>query len=194
MLDFQAVRNKKITLAELCANLTEQDLRSLTDEMINHQLDLIADATDEDVVFVPLDAEARDEFAVDQAELNMAWTLGHVIVHTTASSEENAFLAAELARGVEWHGRSRFEVQWTSVKTIEQVRQRLEESRRMRLATLDIWPDNPHMEVVHQFRDGGDKFDPVMYFVLGLRHDNSHLPQIAEIMRQAKQARQVTTR
>jgi hypothetical protein len=44
-------------------------------------------------------------------ELALPWTLGHVIVHITASAEESAFLAAELARGVHRRtGRSRFEV------------------------------------------------------------------------------------
>ena len=69
-----------------------------------------------------------------------------MIVHTTASSEEAAFIAAELARGVEFHGRSRSEVPWETVTTIEQCRHRLEESRRMRLATLQIWPDEPDLD------------------------------------------------
>lgn len=190
MLDFTSVREKRLTLTELCAGLTLVDLRRLTTEMIDAQLGLIEGTIDEDVVFVPSDPDAHDEAASDESEVSMPWTLGHVIVHNTASSEEYAFLAAELARGVEWHGRSRYEVHWTTITTIAQVRQRLEDSRRMRLAMLDVWPDPPHLENFRQFREGGEKFTPVMYFVLGLRHEDSHLAQIAEIVRQSLVARQ----
>lgn len=48
-------------------------------------------------------------------DVHLAWNLGHVIVHTMASAEESAALAAELARGVEYHGRSRYEVPWETV-------------------------------------------------------------------------------
>jgi hypothetical protein len=124
-------------------------------------------------------------FAADVAEAKIAWTLGHVIVHTTASSEESAFLAAELARGVEPHGRSRFETPWRTVTTIEQCRRRLEESRRMRLATLDVWPDQPHLDVFYQYAPDRPSYNAFGRFVLGLRHDDDHLGQIAEIVRQA---------
>ena len=52
---------------------------------------------------------------------------------------------ADLARGVAFHGRSRSEVPWETVTTIAQCRARLEESRRMRLASLDMWPDQPYL-------------------------------------------------
>ena len=61
-------------------------------------LSLIAGCTDADVVFVPEDPEAYDKYAAAAEELHVAWTLGHVIVHATASAEECAFLAAEVAR------------------------------------------------------------------------------------------------
>ena len=120
----------------------------------------------------------------------MAWTLGHVIVHATASAEECAFLAAEVARGViDRGGRSRYEAPWLSVTTGAQCRERLEESRRMRLACLDAWPDAPHMEAAYRFRPDGPVFSAAALFVYGLFHDDSHLGQIAEIVRQAKVAR-----
>lgn len=190
MLDFTPVRNREKHIDDLAAGLTKDDLRRLTNEMVDTMLDLIAHATDEDVVFVPVDPHAEDAFATDPTEANMPWTLAHVIVHTTASSEETAFLAAELARGVPHHGRSRSEVPWQSVTTIAQCRHRLEESRRMRLASLDIWPDQPYLDNYYQRTPESRKVNAITYFIFGLSHDDSHLEQIREIMRQARVARQ----
>jgi hypothetical protein len=189
MLDFQALRDKRTTLLELTAGLTSADLRALTNEMVDIMQALIRDCTDEDVVFVPEDPDAFDSYASSSAAVSLPWTLGHVIVHVTASAEEAAFLAAELARGVELHGRSRYETPWESVTTIAACRARLEESRRMRLATLDVWPDEPHLEVTYQPGPDRPRFNAIQRFVLGLRHDFNHLGQIAEIARQAAAAR-----
>jgi hypothetical protein len=189
MLDFKAVREKQITLTELCADLTVADLHALTNEMIDTVQTLIADCTDADVVFQPIDPEANDPFAADAAENNAAWTLGHVLVHITASAEESAFLAAEMARGVQNHGRSRHEVSWESVTTIAECRHRLEESRRMRLASLELWPDAPHVEVVYSPWPGAGEIGCTARFVLGLHHDSDHLEQIGEIVQQAVAAR-----
>jgi hypothetical protein len=190
MLDFTRVRNREITVNELCVGLTPADLRGLSDEMMDVMLGLIAGCTDADVAFMPEDPAAYDKYAATPEELRVAWTLGHVIVHTTASAEECAFLAAELARGVsERGGRSRSEAPWQTVTTIAQCRNGLEESRRMRLASLDLWPDVPHLEAAYRFRPDGPAFGAVALFVYGLFHDDSHLGQIAEIARQAKAAR-----
>jgi len=189
MLNFQAVRDEEITFAELVAGLKRADLRDLTNEMIDTMLDLIADSTDADVVFEPLDPQAHDPFAATPEEVDLAWNLGHVIVHTTASAEESAALAAELARGVENHGRSRYEVPWQEMRTIDGCRRRLEESRRMRLASLEMWPGKPHLENAYQTWSEGPSVNANGRFVLGLSHDDSHLGQIEEIVRQAKAAR-----
>jgi hypothetical protein len=190
MLNFAPVRAKQITLQDLCADLTARDLRRLTDEMVNAMLSLIAGCTDADVVFEPEDPEAYDRFAASAESLRLPWTLGHVVVHTTASAEECAFLAAEVARGVsDRGGRSRYEVPWPSVTTIAQCRVRLADSRRMRLACLDTWPETPHLEPAYRFRPDGPVFGAVDLFVYGLFHDDSHLGQIAEIVRQAEAAR-----
>ncbi|MCI0356381.1 MAG: DinB family protein, partial [Acidobacteria bacterium] len=149
MLDFTPVRRKEKTMLELTSGLTAADLHQLTDEMVETQLALLDDADDKAVVFVPDDPNAKDDAAATAEEVNMAWTLGHVIVHTTASAEEYAFTAAELARGVPWHGRSRYETHWTTIQTIAQCRHRLEESRRMRHALLNAWPDPPHLDVLY---------------------------------------------
>ncbi len=188
MLDFEAVREKRISFSELTINLTPEDLRSLSHEMIDTLLTIIADCTDEDVVFQPTDPEANDPYAsgVGANGENDAWTLGHVIMHSTASAEEAAFLAAEMARGVEPHGRSRYEIPWESVTTIAQCRQRLQESRRMRVASLDLWPDNPHMNIYFSYGEDKPKYNALQRFTLGLRHEADHLDQIREIVRQAQ--------
>jgi len=189
MLDFTRVRNGEITMKELTAELTVDDLRQLTNEMIDRQLALIADCMDDDVIFVPVDPDAHDSYATNEDEVDLAWNLGHVIVHTTASSEESAYLAVELARGVAYRGgRSRYETPWREVTKIDMCRQRLEESRRMRLASLDMWPDKPDLNNFFEGRNGM-QYDAIVRFIFGLSHDTSHLEQIAEIVRQAKAAR-----
>jgi hypothetical protein len=190
MLDFMPVRSGLVSIPELAGELDKNDLWMLTNEMIDTMLYLIADCGDEDVVFVPADPDAYDEFATSAEEVNLAWTLGHVIVHVTASAEEAAFLAAELARGVPMRvRRSRYEVPWESITTIDQVRHRLEESRRMRLASLELWPDEPHLENHYIYRGNNTKINAQTRFVFGLKHDDDHLAQIAEIVRQGKEAR-----
>jgi hypothetical protein len=189
MLDFSPVRQKSMLLSQLVADLSLADLRRLTNEMVDTMLKAIADCTDADVTFVPMDPRANDTYAATAAEVNLPWTLGHVIVHTTASAEETAFIAAELARGVPFHGRSRYEAPWQSVTTIAQCRQRLEESRRMRLASLDIWPNPPHLDNVVELSFLAGPINAMARFVSGLMHDDSHLEQIAEVVRQATAAR-----
>ena len=191
MLAFDLVREKQLTLQALVAGLTVDDLRTLTNEMIDSMLAKLAGVEDADVLFVPEDAAAEDTFATDAADANMAWTLGHVVVHVTASAEESAALAAELARGVENHGRSRYETPWEEMQTVAQCRQRLEESRRMRLASLAMWPDRPHLENTYVPWKSLGEVDAVGRFVLGLRHDWDHLEQMDEIVRQARAIRAV---
>ncbi|HEY4691161.1 MAG TPA: DinB family protein [Anaerolineae bacterium] len=189
MIDFRPVRNQEITYGQIAAGLTPDDLRRLTHEMIDTQLSLIADCTDEDVTCVPDDPEANDAFAIDPAEVRLPWTLGHVIVHTTASAEESAALAAELARGVRFHGRSRNEVPWQAVATIAQCRARLEESRRMRLASLDMWPGKPDLDNTYRYREDGEPINAINRFIRGLAHDDGHLEQIKKIVQQAQRKR-----
>ena len=188
MLDFNPVREKTMTIAQLAATVKVADLKPLTNEMIDLMVKLIKDCVDADVVFMPNDPNAFDEYAEDEADKNTAWTLGHVIVHTTASAEESAAMASELARGVEHHGRSRSEVAWESIQTIAQCRHRLEESRRMRLASLEMWPDQPYLDNTYQPNASTDPINAVNRFIRGLSHDDSHLKQIEEIVRQARAA------
>lgn len=189
MLDFQAVRDERICFAELVVDLTVDDLRQLSDELVDTILHLIAECSDADVVFEPDDPEADDPYAETAEEVNIAWTLGHVIVHTTASAEESAAIAAELARGVRYHGRSRYETPWPEIMTIDECRQRLAESRRMRLASLEMWPEEPHLGNGYRLWKGEPNVNATGRFVLGLMHEEEHLGQIADIVSQAKMSR-----
>lgn len=187
MLDFTPLRTREKTISQLTADLTPDNLRHLTDEMIDQMLALIVDCNDADVVFKPVDPDAHDPYAADGADVDLAWTLGHVIVHVTASAEESAFLAAEMARGVPAERRrSRSEMPWETVTTTAQCRQRLEESRRMRLVSLALWPDEPHLDNCYEPRSGIGEINAVGRFVLGLRHDDDHLAQIADIVQQTR--------
>lgn len=193
MIDFSPLRKGEKTYADLSEGLKVADLHLLTDEMVDMILALIAYATDADVVFVPQDPDANDKFASQPEDIHLAWTLGHVIVHGTASSEEAAARASQLARGVPVETRNRYEIPWETVTTIDQVRQRLEESRRMRHAFLDTWPEKPHLELL--FTPKNSKFPPfnaLGMFISGLSHEDSHLGQISEILEQAQTARQVS--
>jgi hypothetical protein len=169
--------------------VSKADLQRLTNALIDEVKKMLRKCVDADVTFVPVDLMANDPAAASAEDEDIAWTLGHIIVHMTASSEESAMLAAELARGVEYHGRSRSEVPWTTVTTIAQCRARLEESRRMRLASLNIWPDDPYLSNTYAPRPGAKELGPVTRFLSGLRHDASHLDQLRDVTGQARDHR-----
>lgn len=190
MIDFTPIIEQKINWTRFAKQFTKQDLIEQTDWLYDHILELIAYATDKDVVFTPTDPDAHDPYAIDAADENLSWNLGHVIVHLTASNEESAFLAAELSRGVEVsYRRSRWEVPWETVTTIKQCRQRLEESRRMLLASLEMWPEDAHLENYYK-SPKGLKITPTVRFLLGQNHAVEHLGQIEEILQQAQQAKE----
>ena len=190
MLDFSPVHRGEKTSQQLAAELTREDLANLTREMCDLQLEAIRDALDEDVDFVPDDPEANDTFAAKAEDVGISWTLGHVIVHTTASSEESAALALTLARGLPVDGRSRYEVPWEGVRTAAFIRGRIEESRRMRLAMLAAWPDQPHLDNFYSPYAWRPPMNALGRFVSGLTHDSSHLEQLRKIMVQARSRHQ----
>jgi len=75
------------------------------------------------------------------------------------------------------------------VTTLQQCRERLEESRRMRLASLDMWPAQPYVDNTYRYREGDEPINAFNRFIRGLSHDDSHLEQIEKIIQQAKAAR-----
>jgi hypothetical protein len=151
------------------------------------QLAAIEGATDEDVVMVPDDPDAKDTFASNADDVGLSWTLGHVVVHTTASSEESAALALVLARGLPVEGRSRHEVPWQQASTVSFIRHRIDESLRMRLAMLAAWPDEPDLENFYSPYEGRPPMNAMGRFIGGLAHDDSHLEQMRKIMSQVRQ-------
>jgi hypothetical protein len=189
VIDFGPLRRREASLQDLAVGLSRNDLARLTNEMCDLQLAAIEDAADEDVVMVPDDPEANDTFAARPDDVGLAWTLGHVVVHTTASSEESAALALILARGLPVEGRSRHEVPWETARSVEFIRHRIEESRRMRLAMLGAWPDQPHLDNFYAPYEGRPRMNALGRFLGGLAHDESHLEQMDKIMRQARERR-----
>ena len=183
------MRRREKSLQDLAEGLTREDLSKLTQEMCARELALIEDAKDEDVAFVPDDPEANDTFASQAEDVGLSWTLGHVVVHATASSEESAALALVLARGLPVEGRSRYEVPWQEATTIEFLRNRIQESMRMRLSMLAAWPDQPQLENFYAPYEGRPPMNATGRFLGGLAHDDSHLEQIRKIMVQARQRR-----
>jgi len=183
------MRRREKSLQDLTEGLTREDLAKLTQEMCARELALIEDAQDEDVTFVPDDPEANDTFASQAEDVGLSWTLGHVVVHATASSEESAALALVLARGLPVEGRSRYEVPWQEATTVEFLRHRIDESLRMRLSMLSAWPDEPKLGNIYTPYEGRPPMNAMGRFLGGLAHDDSHLEQIRKIMVQARQRR-----
>lgn len=194
MIDFAPMQNGDISYMDYAGRhaIGAAALREISDKSINYLLSLLDGLTDADIVFMPEDPEAEDPFAV-AGEEEIGWTFGHLIAHVTASSEEAAAFSSMLARGVPASERPRYETPWRDIETVAQVRQRLEESRRMRNAYLQTWPDSPLLDVLRQVserftaRFGG--MNAPAAFLFGLSHEVGHYDQIAEVKRQALAAR-----
>ncbi|MFN8560237.1 MAG: DinB family protein [Anaerolineae bacterium] len=151
LIDFSPVDAWQITLYDFAQRFSVDDLRSATNASIDAILAFIGDADDAQVTFIPDDPNADDPFAPPE-ERYLGWSLAHLVMHVTASSEEGAAYSAILARGIAYprEPRLRRETDWHTVTTRAQVIQRLEESRRMRLAALDMWPQVPHLDVFRE--------------------------------------------
>jgi len=197
MIDFSPMRDGELTYLEFAAreNIGPSELKQLSDESVDLLLGLLDELKDADIVFEPADPDADDPFAVEGEE-EIGWNFGHLIAHVTASSEEGAALSSLLARGVPAAERPRYETPWRAIKSVAQVRQRLEESRRIRNAYLETWPDAPLLDVC---RDVSERFsarfgemNAPAAFLFGLSHEVGHYEQIEEVRRQALAARQAT--
>ena len=194
MIDFSPMRDGDLSFMDFSAreNIGPDELRALSDESLDYLLGLLEDLNDADIVYEPEDPNADDPFAVEGEE-EIGWNLGHLIAHVTASSEEGAALGSLLARGIPASERPRYETPWRDVTTVAQVRQRLVESRRMRNAYLQTWPDAPLLNIV---RDVSERFtarfgemNAPAAFLFALSHEVGHYEQIAEVKRQALAAR-----
>ena len=196
IIDFTPVRNKEKKLIDLWRddNITIDDLRAATNESVDYLLSLIADLDDDDVTFDPEDPNANDPYAVEGEE-NIGWSVAHLIAHVTASSEEGAAFSSLLARGVEGVSeRPRYETPWKDIKTKAALVQRLEESRRIRLAYLDTFPDEPHYDVYRvlssdRSREYWGQLNAPATFLSGLSHEVGHYQQIIDAKEQALAAK-----
>lgn len=194
MIDFSPMHAGETSYLEYAQqeNITAADLKRYSDESVDFLLSLTDGLNDADIAFNPEDPEAHDPFAVEGEE-SIGWTFGHLIAHVTASSEEGAAFSSLLARGIAASERPRYETPWREIATAAQARQRLEESRRMRNAYLETWPDVPFLDVYRVISERfvakfGNMNAPAA-FLFGLSHEVGHYDQIKDVRRQALAAR-----
>lgn len=185
MIDFSAIRAGEQTFADLAGSLTVQDLKTATNEQIDDMIGQIEPLNDDQIVFVVSDPEA---------EGGIGWNVAHLVAHVTASSEENAAVGSVLARGIAypWEPRLRTETDWNMITTRAACLQRLEESRRMRLAFLDTWPDQPDLASLRTLPEAFSRrvgpLNAVGTMLLGLSHESGQFAQLRDIIAQAKAA------
>ncbi len=188
MIDFSPVQNNEIKMLEFSKQFTIDNLRTVTNESIDALLEMINGLNDEHVVFDPEDSAANDPYATEGEE-NIGWSIAHLVAHVTSSSEEGAAFSSMLARGVQAKLRNRYETPWRDITTHAQCVMRLEESRRMRLAFLDTWPDEPQLDVYRKVsKEFAEKFGEAnapAAFLFSLRHETGHYDQIREVRKQA---------
>lgn len=191
LIDFTPVTNGSMKMADFAQGYTIDQLRDATNASINHILGIVREADDRAVAFVPHDPNANDPYAAPD-EQNVGWTLGHVIAHVTASSEEYAAVASVLARGIAYprEPRLRYETPWQEISTKLAAVQRLEESRRIRLGYLATFPDKPNLTVLRDLSERYlEKFGPqnaITAVLMGLYHESQHYEQMREALRQAQ--------
>jgi hypothetical protein len=185
MIDYSALASGQRKIADLAADITLNDLTTTTNEQIDTMVALIRDLTDAQAVFVAHDPEA---------EGGLGWTVGHLIAHVTASSEENTAFSSILARGIAmpFEPRLRAEADWTTLTTTAACIQRLEESRRMRLGYFSAWPDRPQLDTLRTLPGGfAEMVGPMNALasgLMGLVHEAGQFAQLREIIAQARAA------
>jgi hypothetical protein len=189
-IDFTPVRDNQIKLADFAKTVTVDDLKELANSQIDTILGIIADLDDADVTFDPLDPLADDPYAVEGEE-KIGWSIAHLVVHVTASSEEWITYGSILARGIPYpkEPRVRYETDWKSVTTKAQCVQRLEESRRIRLGYLDTFPDVPFLDTTREmsenFVNKYGECNAIVAVFLGLMHEEGHFAQFRDAHDQA---------
>jgi hypothetical protein len=193
LIDFSLVERGDVKMLEFSQQFSLADMKAATNASIDTILDIIKDMSDDQMTFLPFDPDADDPHAVEGEE-KIGWSLAHLVVHVTATSEEGAAFSSILARGIPYpkEPRLRYETNWHTVTSKAQAIQRLEESRRIRLAYIDTWPDTPFLDT---FREMSEKaIEKVGYlngpasFLSSLKHEWGHFAQFREVRRQAIEA------
>ncbi len=189
-IDFTPVSDNQVKLADFAKKITVDDLRELSNAQIDTILGIIADLDDADVTFDPIDPLADDPYA-KEGEGKIGWSIAHLVVHVTASSEESATFASILARGIPYPKEPslRYETDWKSVTTKAQCVQRLEESRRIRLGYLATFPDAPFLDTAREmsenFVNKFGEYNAIVGFLMGLMHEEGHFAQFRDVHDQA---------
>ena len=178
-IDFESLRSGKVRMADAVRDIKLDDLRKDTEELFTNIDAALEGMDDAAATFVPHDPQGSEG---DER----GWPISHIVPHLTATLEEGAATAAALARGVAVEQRLRYEVPWETLTSAEQVYARLRESRRMCLAFLDAWPDEPHLDLTITRIPPLGPMNAVATYVLSLLHGNGHLDQLRETLRQAK--------
>ena len=193
-IDFKPVIDGDMKLLEYSQQYTINDLRKVTNDSIDFLLGLIKDMTDAEIIFEPSDPKADDPHAI-AGEEEIGWGIGHLVAHVTASCEEWATYSSILARGVPYPAepRLRYETPWRDIDTKAKAVQRLEESRRIRLAYLDTWPDDPDPEIKRdlspRFIERMGEMNAAACFLFGFKHEVAHYGQFLEVKRQIEARR-----
>jgi hypothetical protein len=197
LIDYTPLKNREMKVIDFAAHFDYQQIRDAANAQIDWMLNLISDLTDADLTFDPIDPDADDPHAVEGEE-KIGWSIAHMIVHVTASTEEWATYSSILARGIPYPAepRVRYETPWRDITTKAQAVERLEESRRMRLGYLDAWPNVPNLDIKRtlspRFIEAFGEFNASACMLFGMSHEAGHFDQMAEAKRQALAARGVT--
>ncbi len=193
IVDFTTVNDGGIKLADFAQRFSVADLRAATNASVDAWVDVVNDLSDAQVAFEPNDPNAHDA-AAKPGEEDIGWSVAHLVLHVTASCEEWATFSSILARGIPYptEPRLRYEPEWKTFTTMAQCLHRLEESRRMRLAYLDTWPDEPNLTakraMSERFIERNGEVNALTAYLMGLKHEIGHYEQLCEAARQAREA------
>src|SRR5258706_1984114 len=188
LINFQSVFNKEITFSDLAEQYSNADLREALNSYVDFTVQIFNDISDEQALYVPNDPHADDPYAVSEEDHHVGWNLVHLVMHVTASAEEAASFSSILARGIEIGGRLRTERDWRRVTTCADTVARLEECRRICLAYLGTWPDQPDLDTRRIMPEHISWMKPnaPTQFLAGLLHWHAHVEQFQKVAEQAR--------
>ncbi len=187
LINFQPVYNKEKTLGDLASQYSNADLHAALNSYVDFTIQIINSVSDEQALYIPPDPDANDPYATTEAEHHVGWSLVHLVMHVTASAEEAAAFSSILARGIAIGGRLRSERDWRQVTTCAEAVARLEECRRMCLAYLGTWPDQPDLTTVRIMPENMSWMKPnaPIQFLAGLMHWQAHVEQFQQVAEHA---------